>query len=569
MRLRFGVRGLAAALLLAGAPLLAQDNARGRPSPPPAPAGNDRPARACRISASTARSLARPNSQPAAAPPATRSRQPAARSDIRRPRPSPAPTRQRRQSDRAAAQPSQRRPAIDPTCQPADACAAAEPATAPPHRRPVLRRARRCRRRLPPRGGFSPLPWLAALLLLGAGGGASISGCSGGASAMPAPAGQRIRRGTLRQPDAAASRTARAPSPRRAPRPDPVPEPHGTVTSPLRPPSPPAGLVSTGLRPWIELELEPSQAMVTDEHAAIAFDVDLVQLGQRPGARRAGRGLPDQRRASSRTWRSAAFFATPGEVGDKIPAIAPLARVTLKSAVRLPRSAVQEYEVEGRKLFVPMVAFNSRYRWSSGEGQSVASFLVGRAANDGEKLAPFRLDHGARGWQGLGRPPLRKGHSRLARATLPNCSCARRAPRRRRGAAARLRPARATASRSACSSRPSSLPISICTARSPAGQTSRAPFGEQQIDFRRPAADALDLGQQRDRFLVVLGQVGEVELAGQHQPGEAARIAGLLPRQAGARAAPRRSPSSSCLRSGGCAEAGVRAWSTSTAPRRR
>jgi hypothetical protein len=39
-------------------------------------------------------------------------------------------------------------------------------------------------------------------------------------------------------------------------------------------------------------------------------------------------------------------------------------------------------------------------------------------------------------------------------------------------------------------------------------------FGEQQIDFRRPAADALDLDELLERYLVVLGKVREVEFAG-------------------------------------------------------
>ena len=55
-------------------------------------------------------------------------------------------------------------------------------------------------------------------------------------------------------------------------------------------------------------------------------------------------------------------------------------------------------------------------------------------------------------------------------------------------------------------SRPRMTPISIWTARSPAGKMSRPPFGEQQIDFGGPAADALDRGQVGDRLLVVGGQ---------------------------------------------------------------
>src|SRR6476469_3364700 len=48
------------------------------------------------------------------------------------------------------------------------------------------------------------------------------------------------------------------------------------------------------------------------------------------------------------------------------------------------------------------------------------------------------------------------------------------------------------------------------------GEDVGAALGEQQIDFRRPAADALDLGEQSDRFLIVRRQIAEVELPRNH-----------------------------------------------------
>ena len=71
-------------------------------------------------------------------------------------------------------------------------------------------------------------------------------------------------------------------------------------------------------------------------------------------------------------------------------------------------------EVEGRKLFVPLVAFNALYRWSGGEEQDSASFLVGRGDDDGGKMAPFRLDQGARSWTGLGARAAQHGAAALA-----------------------------------------------------------------------------------------------------------------------------------------------------------
>lgn len=261
-----------------------------------------------------------------------------------------------------------------------------------------------------PSSGLSPLPWIAALLVLAAGAVIYF--------------GRRQRRGRYAatgvsdffeapQPQPAAPPLWRAPAPQQpqAERPRPAPEPApppGTVVSGLRPASSPPGVITSGLRPWIELELEPSQALVTDEQAAIAFDVTLFNSGSAPArdvaveARLLNAGQEQDVELSQ-------FYTSDSAAKDKIPQVAPLSRITLKSAVRLPRSAVQEYEVEGRKLFMPMVAVNSRYRWSSGEGQSAASFLVGPAANDGGKLAPLRLDQGKRGWRSLAARRYEKG----------------------------------------------------------------------------------------------------------------------------------------------------------------
>jgi len=385
--------------MLAASPLLAQDNAAGS-APPPAPASNIGPRELSNFSING--TVTRQAEQPAATEqPATVNREPAARA----PAPAtdrPAPARQV-ETDRppqATAsttidpipdRPSLREPSTSTSAAASAVPARPEPAAAIP---------------LPAAGpdGFSPLPWIAALLLLAAGAIVyfgmqrrtqryAAAGVSEFVAREPAPA-------PFRQPPAA------RPSP--APRAAPPAEPTGTVTSSLRAPAPPAGVVSASLRPWIELELEPSQALVTDEHAAIAFDVTLFNSGSAP-ARDVAVEACLINAGQQQDVLLSEFYANAGEVRDKIPAVAPMARVTLKSAVRLPRAAVQEYEVQGRKLFMPMVAVNSRYRWSSGEGQSGASFMVGRAANDKEKLGPLRLDQGARGWKGLAARRYEKG----------------------------------------------------------------------------------------------------------------------------------------------------------------
>jgi hypothetical protein len=57
--------------------------------------------------------------------------------------------------------------------------------------------------------------------------------------------------------------------------------------------------------------------------------------------------------------------------------------------------------IEGRKLFVPVIALNAHYRWGGNELKVSSSFLVGRGDAERGKLAPFRLDRGARSWSGL------------------------------------------------------------------------------------------------------------------------------------------------------------------------
>ena len=263
--------------------------------------------------------------------------------------------------------------------------------------------------------GFSPLPWIAALLLLAAGAAVYFALQRRGRRFETAGVSHHFDAAPEPQPAPAPAPIPRQPAAEPLVR-RPAPEASGVVTSNLRPampaaaaaPAVPAGIVSS-LRPWIELELEPSQATLTDDHAAIAFDVTIFNSGSAP-ARDVAVEACMINAGDQQDVQLGEFYTAPSKVRDKIPAVAPMARVTLKSAVRLPRASVREYEVEGRKLFMPMVAVNSRYRWSSGEGQSGASFLVGgRAANDSEKLAPLRLDRGKRGWKALAARRYEKG----------------------------------------------------------------------------------------------------------------------------------------------------------------
>lgn len=401
-----GNGGLAAGLLLAASPLLAQDNASAAPDATP-PAADIGPRELSNFTLNgTVTREAQPQTQPAAPPPAaTPVRQPETRN--------PAPVTARSDGQAlprpASGAPQEAPPESQTTLDPISGGAKPAPPQAQQPRAPVTVPVV-----LPSQGpGFSPLPWIAGLLMLAAAA-AIYFGLKRRRRGFAAAGGEDYFEAAP-APRPAPTPLPADPSPQplvRRPSEEPPALPPGVVTSNLRAAreaEAPPGVVTASLRPWIELELEPSQAMLTDDHAAIAFDVTIFNSGSAP-ARDVAVEACMINAGEQQDAQLGEFYMAPSQVRDKIPAVAPMARVKLKSAVRLPRASVREYEVEGRKLFMPMVALNSRYRWSSGEGHSAASFLVGgRAANDSAKLSPLRLDQGKRGWKTLAARRYEKG----------------------------------------------------------------------------------------------------------------------------------------------------------------
>ena len=238
-------------------------------------------------------------------------------------------------------------------------------------------------------GGVSILPWLLAFLALVLGG-------------LFLWWQKRAQQPAYADGPAEHAFAAPEPAPRPAPRaPAPAPAP-----KPAAPPAsePFAGLVTTRLRPWVDLAFEPARCSVEDDKVVIDFEIEMVNRGNAPA-----RGvLVEARMVNAGPAQDAEigqFFANPVGQGERIDAIAPMKAVRIKSRIVAPRDQVQIYDVGGRKLFVPLVAFNILYSWSRGAGQTSQSFLVGRDTK-AEKLAPFRTDMGPRLFRGLGKQPL-------------------------------------------------------------------------------------------------------------------------------------------------------------------
>ena len=159
-----------------------------------------------------------------------------------------------------------------------------------------------------------------------------------------------------------------------------------------------------GLRPWIDVAMQPLRCIVTDETVTVEFELELFNSGSGPARDihvaatliNAGQGQ-DQALAS--------FFSQRPGPGERIPVIHPLKRATFTTQIVTSREQVQVLEMGARLVFVPILAFNATYAWGSKEGQTSVSYLLGREGK-GEKLAPFRLDLGPRLFRGVGARPL-------------------------------------------------------------------------------------------------------------------------------------------------------------------
>ena len=247
---------------------------------------------------------------------------------------------------------------------------------------------------LAPRRGISLLPWLLAAIALGAGG-AFLFWRNRSRPALAGGPELDLFTAPQREPVATPP----------APRPAPAAQPRVSPPPPI--PPAPVGIVSTNLRAWIDLAMQPLRCVVTDEGVTFEFELDLFNSGSAPArdihiaAVLINAGATQDRQLES-------FFAQEAGPGERISVIEPLKRVTFTTQVATPLDRIQALEMGGRQVFVPLLAFNASYRQGRTEGRTSVSYLVGREGN-GEKLAPFRLDLGARVFRGLGARQLPQG----------------------------------------------------------------------------------------------------------------------------------------------------------------
>ena len=239
-----------------------------------------------------------------------------------------------------------------------------------------------------PAQGFSMLPWLLAALVLAAGTAFLVW--------LRRPresfAGPQFDLFTAPEPEPAPV-SAREPVPA-APAP-PAPKPKAPAAS---------SIVASRLRPSLELGVQPLRCVVEDSQVIIEFEIELFNSGTAP-ARAVLAEASLLNAGATQDKELISFFANPIGAGERLDSIPPMRRMNFASRVVAPRASVQEYEVAGRKAFVPVIAFNALYEWSGGKAQTSAAYLVGRETK-GEKLGPLHLDLGPRAFTSLGARAL-------------------------------------------------------------------------------------------------------------------------------------------------------------------
>ena len=223
---------------------------------------------------------------------------------------------------------------------------------------------------------------------------------------------------TRQKPWAALGRAAR---PRARP---PAPEPALLLDEPAPPisvPSPPkraprpsfastamGDVVGVQIRPWLQLEFKPDRAAATLTEAAVQYELAISNVGNavarnvRIEARMFNAGAEQEREIKD-------FFASPVDEGRsaQVLAIPPRKGARLRNVVAMPKELVREINVQGRRLFIPLVAFNVVYEWGEGKsGQTSMSYLVGREPDTpSDRMGAFRLDLGPRVYRSVAQRP--------------------------------------------------------------------------------------------------------------------------------------------------------------------
>lgn len=189
------------------------------------------------------------------------------------------------------------------------------------------------------------------------------------------------------------------------PPPPPAPEPQPEPVAPS-----PAAIDTD--RPWIDMQLEITQARLSLLGVTIAYSLILHNRGERPAQDVLVRGVVGNAGPQQQAVLDAFFTGQTGMPLHSAVAIAPGETQRLSGELRLSPEEIAPVQMGERSLLIPIAAFDAAYRWGAdeaadpqGHGRTARAFIVGQDQEPpADRLAPLRVDQGFRQYR---RPAAR------------------------------------------------------------------------------------------------------------------------------------------------------------------
>jgi hypothetical protein len=171
--------------------------------------------------------------------------------------------------------------------------------------------------------------------------------------------------------------------------------------------APPAAPPPPAPRARLEIEFRPERAAATPTAALVQFEFVLRNQG---GA--IARNIRIDARLFNASENKQALEFLKGDIhersGSPHVTIAPGAEFRIPMEIALPNDQVREILVEGRRLFVPLLASNIAWDWEGGTDRQSFSWIVGREpSTPSAKMGGFRLDLGPRIYRQVAQRPMK------------------------------------------------------------------------------------------------------------------------------------------------------------------
>jgi len=180
----------------------------------------------------------------------------------------------------------------------------------------------------------------------------------------------------------------------------------GTPQVSIVPAAPAAPRADPVPRPWLELDLTTIRASFDPTEALIEFELRIANDGG-SAARNLKIDVKMFNAGAEQDQQIGSFFRTAGRDQTRlsIPGVNAGQDGVIRGEVGMPLEEMKAVKLDGRMLFIPVIAVNILYEWGDGRtGQSAKSYVVGRELEQSnDKMGAFRVDQGPRVWRTVGQ----------------------------------------------------------------------------------------------------------------------------------------------------------------------